>query len=116
LSDEYVREKLTYAELAERYNCSIRTIRRYLDDVNPVKNTQELKASEVLMDTTYFRKTFGVMLFKDAITGRNLLSKFVKYETNLLYYEGLQELISAGIEVIAVVCDGRRGLFSMFKE
>ncbi len=68
------------------------------------------------MDTTYFGRSFGVMLFKDALTGKNLLSKFVKYETNQLYYEGLQELITKGLEVIAVVCDGRRGLFSMFKE
>lgn len=65
------------------------------------------------MDTTYFGRSFGVMLFKDAYTGQNLLKKYVHYETNKLYAEGLVELKNAGFTINGIVCDGRKGLLKM---
>jgi hypothetical protein len=61
------------------------------------------------MDTTYWGRGFGVMLFKDAITRENLLKYYVKIETNYLYQKGIEELQSVGFTVIAIVCDGRKG-------
>ena len=66
------------------------------------------------MDTTYWGRGFGVMLFKDAYTKENLLKYYVKSETNSLYLEGINELKRKGFEVLAIVCDGRRGLFQLF--
>lgn len=54
------------------------------------------------------------MLFKDAYTGENLLKYFVKYETNQLYIQGVEQLQQQGFEIVAIVCDGRRGLFQSF--
>ncbi len=68
------------------------------------------------MDTTYFGKLFGVMLFKDAITKENLLKYYVKNETNLLYKQGVTELQSKGYTIVAIVCDGRRGLLNSFED
>ena len=68
------------------------------------------------MDTTYWGRSFGVMFFKDAYTKENLLKYYVKTETNLLYTQGLNELKSKGFEVVAIVCDGRRGLLQSFDE
>jgi hypothetical protein len=48
------------------------------------------------MDTTYFGRSFGVMVFKDSITSTILLKKYVKQETNLLYLEGLSEITRNG--------------------
>ena len=62
------------------------------------------------MDTTYWGRSFGVMLFKDAITKENLLKYYVKNETNQLYRAGIKELESRGYNIIAIVCDGRTGL------
>lgn len=67
------------------------------------------------MDTTYWGRSFGVMLFKDAITGKNLLKKYVKHETNLLYIEGVEALKAMGFSIKAIVCDGRKGLIQSFK-
>lgn len=64
----------------------------------------------ILMDTTYWGRGFGVMLFKDAITKENLLKYYVKTETNYLYQKGIEELQSVGFVVLAIVCDGRKGL------
>ena len=55
------------------------------------------------------------MLFKDSYTGENLLKYYVKSETNALYIQGVNELISQGFEVVAIVCDGRKGLIQAFK-
>ena len=38
------------------------------------------------MDTTYWGRGFGVMLFKDAITEENILKYYVKYESNFCRY------------------------------
>lgn len=67
------------------------------------------------MDTTYWGRGFGVMLFKDALTKENLLKYYVKNETNALYVQGINELKSLGFEVVGIVCDGRKGLIQSFE-
>lgn len=66
------------------------------------------------MDTTYFGRGFGVMLFKDALSGLNLYKIYVKTETNALYLQGKEHLNQKGFTIRAIVCDGRRGLFQLF--
>ena len=66
------------------------------------------------MDTTYWGRKFGVMLFKDNITKENLLKYYVQYETNLVYIQGIEELKKQGFIVWAIVCDGRKGLIRSF--
>jgi hypothetical protein len=68
----------------------------------------------VLMDTTYWGRNFGVMLLKDSYTKENLLKYYVKTETNALYIQGINELKTKGFDVLAIVCDGRRGLLKSF--
>jgi len=67
------------------------------------------------MDTTYFGRKFGVMVFKDAITGKILLKKYVKQETNKLYLEGVEEIARRDITIQSIICDGRKGLFQLFE-
>ncbi len=66
------------------------------------------------MDTTYWGRSFGVMLFKDAITKENLLKYYVKTETNALYKQGIEDLQLNGFLVKAIACDGRKGLLTSF--
>ena len=66
------------------------------------------------MDTTYFGRTLGVMVFKDSITGSVLYKQYVKTETNALYLFGIEEIIRRGIKVQSIICDGRKGLFQLF--
>lgn len=81
---EYSELKQTYAQLADRYGCSSRTIKRKLDAYTPPKGTPSIGRVAVMMDTTYWGRKYGVMLFKDALTDRDLLWYFVKNETNAL--------------------------------
>lgn len=66
------------------------------------------------MDTTYWGRKFGVMLFRDSITKENLLKYYVKSETIGKYKEGIRELIKNGFDVKSIVCDGKPGLLKGF--
>ena len=103
-------------QLSVRYGCSVKTIQRRLDKVSLDFPTVFPKVANVLMDTTYFGRTFGVMVFKDSLTGQVLHKQFVKQETNKLYLAGIEELTRKGIQIQAIICDGRKGLFQLFGE
>ena len=66
------------------------------------------------MDTTYFGRGFGVMVFKDSLTGQILYKQYVKQETNKLYLLGIEEIARRGINIQSIICDGRKGLFQLF--
>lgn len=66
------------------------------------------------MDTTYFRRGFGVMVFKDFYSNRNLDWRYIKTETIGLYKQGIGLLKMKGWIIKAIVCDGKRGLFKAF--
>ncbi len=111
---EFQSGKQTLQQLAKKYKCSKRTIQRKLKSHSICLPKKVPRNVIVLMDTTYWRRGFGVMLFKDAITKENLLKYYVKTETNTLYRKGIEELKSQGFTIDAIVCDGRRGLIQSF--
>ena len=100
LWDEYLRGKQTYLQLATRYNCSKRTIQRQIDSYELSVVSKSARHVVVLMDTTYWGRNFGVMLFKDAKTKENLLKYYVRNETNLLYLKGINELKVRGTQLL----------------
>lgn len=73
-------------------------------------------AANVIMDTTYFGRSFGVMVLIDSISGKALSVSEVKYETNEQYFTAIGSLKAKGIEIQSIVCDGRRGLVQMFPD
>ena len=62
------------------------------------------------MDTTYWARIFGVILFKDSINKEDLLKCYVKNETNSQYIKGIIELEKKGYTIVSIVSDGRKGL------
>ncbi len=66
------------------------------------------------MDTTYFGRNFGVMVFRDNNRRRNLYWKYLNYETIRAYQDGIEHLRSLGWQIVGIVCDGRRGIFTAF--
>jgi hypothetical protein len=114
LWDKYLRKKQTYQELAIAYGCSSKTIQRRLDAYSVRFNCDFPRVANVVMDTTYFGRHFGVMCFKDSITKTMLYKQYVRYESNELYRIGVAEIQSKGIKIQSITCDGRKGLFQMF--
>ena len=113
LWNKYCFRKQTYAELAEDYWISVRTVQAKLDEYQI--QIPQVKAQEVvlLIDTTYFGE-FWVMVFKDAYRNKNLHIKIVDNENNNDYKNGIRELEKAWWIIKAIVCDWRRWLLTWF--
>jgi hypothetical protein len=112
----YSSGKQTYAQLSEHFFRSTKTIQRMLDRVAIIKRKDFSCSAVVIMDTTYFGRVFGVMVFKNSLDGIILYKQYVRYETNALYFAGISEISRRGIDVQAIVCDGRQGLFGLFDD
>jgi hypothetical protein len=112
----YSSGKQTYVQLSERFGCSTKTIQRWLDKASVIKRDEFSCTAVVLMDTTYFGRGFGVMIFKNSLDGVVLYKQYVRYETNALYLAGIAEIVRRGISIQAIICDGRQGLFGLFSD
>jgi hypothetical protein len=110
----YSSGKQTYSQLAAHFSCSTKTIQRMLDKALIIKRNEFSSVAVVIMDTTYFGRGFGVMVFKNSLDGIVLFKQYVRYETNALYLSGISEISRRGIEIKSIVCDGRQGLFGLF--
>lgn len=76
---EFHEGKQTYSLLTKNHGCSSKTIQLRLDQVKISPINKVSRPIVVMMDTTYFGLSFGVMLFKDANTGDNLHKVYVKH-------------------------------------
>ncbi len=112
--NDYVYGKQTYLQLSIKYGCSLKTIQRRINKYEVATPEVDPKRIVVLMDTTYWGRGFGLMLFKDAISKQNLLKYYVKTETNAQYIQGVNLLKNKGFIVDGIVCDGRKGLIQAF--
>ncbi len=73
----YIEGKQTYKQLSIKYNCSIKTIQRKIDSYVPPTNSVFVSVANILMDTTYFGRKLGVMVFKDSLSKKILYKRYV---------------------------------------
>ena len=64
LWNDYLTANRTISDLSTLYKCSERTIRRRLSLVVDSFTATYPKSAVIILDTTYFSRTFGVMLFQ----------------------------------------------------
>lgn len=72
-----------------------------------------------MCDATFYGKRkdkLGTLVFKDAITDEILIWKHIEGEKLKDYKYLFNELLSMGYKVKAVVIDGKRGLYTLFKD
>ena len=87
LWNDYLTANRTISDLSTLYKCSERTIRHRLSLVVDSFTATYPKSAVITLDTTYFSRTFGVMLFQGASSGKILYRKFIKNETNRDYLD-----------------------------
>ena len=122
LWQEYTEGKQTYQQLAIKHNLSIKTIQRRLDAYRQSQRQSHLsKAStrtkqpaHLLIDTTYFGRSFGVMVFMDNTTNTVLYYRIIEHENYQLYYQGIAIIKQQGFIIKSITCDGKRGLLGGF--
>jgi hypothetical protein len=114
----FTRGNLTVADIARIYGVARCTIHRHLYKEYK-EDLPELSISKVvlLMDATYWGRSFGVIILKDSISGHVMWYKFIsKKETIADYEEGINWLKERKCEILAIVSDGLRGLREHFPE
>ncbi|WP_418789104.1 IS256 family transposase, variant Zn-binding type [Otariodibacter oris] len=116
LWQEYTQGKQTYKQLADKYGCSQKTIQRRLDTIDIKSRNRLTTRANIVMDTTYFGRSFGLMVFIDASRKVVLHHCIIDYETNALYQQGIEYIKSQGVDIKSITCDGRRGLNVLFKD
>ena len=100
--------------MAQSKHKSLKWIKKKLDQCTVT--VQKIIPGEtiIVMDTTYFGRGFGVMVFRCALRRMNLYWKFLSWETIAEYVAGVRHLEQQGWIVQGIVSDGRRGLLQAF--
>ena len=113
----YQQQKQTIKELSERFDMSVATVKRRLHDIKREWVHPPLSGSGFLhLDTTYWGRSFGVLLALDHATGRPLYIAFVKSETTKDYEDAVQSVKERGYTIDGIIIDGKQSLFKSFAE
>ena len=111
----YSEGKQTATQLAEQHGCSIKTIHRHLTKAATQGECALPQAPvNLIMDTTYFGRKWGVMVLYDACSKRALMVVAVERETNALYTQAVAALREKGVVIQSIICDGKSGLLGSF--
>ena len=116
--NDFVHNNLPIRELCKIYGKSKNTIREILysyqpEPINLGKLTAKRKReiTVIIMDTTYFGKSHGVVTVIDAHKGDLLYFQEINgTETNNDYKQAVETLLEANIQPKACVIDGRQGV------
>lgn len=117
LWEAYQQQKQTIKELSERFGMSVATVKRRLHDIKREWVHPPLSGSGFLhLDTTYWGRSFGVLLALDHATGRPLYIAFVKSEITKDYEYAVQSVKERGYTIDGIIIDGKQSLFKSFAE
>jgi hypothetical protein len=113
-----LHKKQTIEQLSQEFCVSVSTIQRVLREHHcEFCQNVENKSVIVLMDATYWGRSFGLIVFKDSRSKHILWRKFIlKKETLLDYQEGIQYIEKNHFTIDGIVCDGHRGMFKMLSK
>jgi hypothetical protein len=131
--EDYTIHKQTYLELEEKYDRSEKTIRKYFDtfcgkislnnskqvavnldfEVKGKLENDSKKLVNIVMDTTFFGRDFGVMVFR--AEHKNLAWRYVNSEKLIYYLEELYKLTELNYVFKSFTIDGRKGLIKLLK-
>jgi hypothetical protein len=94
--NNYIFGKQTIKELATANKISKRTIRRRLSEVHNHRIIPTKQQVIVLMDTTYWRRSLGLIVMQDAISKKILWYDYINRERVEDYQRGITWLEQQG--------------------
>ncbi|MDE5799510.1 MAG: hypothetical protein K2H74_00635 [Paramuribaculum sp.] len=103
--------KQTLSQLAEKYGVNKSTVWRRLKTMRHIRVIPKEKDVVINIDTTYWGRSLGLMVIKDAFRNKIIWYKFIHHETISDYKEGIEWLRANDFRIYGIVCDGLRGLF-----
>ncbi len=114
---EYVWQRQTYKDLANKYNRSTKWIQKRLDDIK-IKPVVKITKKELVLvaDVTFFARTKGLCVFREPNLKKNVWWKQTRQENISIYLKGKEHLEKNGFTIQAVVLDGKRGIREVFRD
>lgn len=119
LWNEYVHGKQTAGELGGKYGKSRQWIAGQLSEVNVEgKTVTDISPRSIVavVDTTFFKRSYGITIFREPNLKENLIWKEVYSETPRQYRQLRNELELREFTLKAVVLDGKRGVRQVFRD
>ena len=122
LFEEYSKGKQTHNQLSVLHDLSPKTIQRHLDsykfEIKKIKPALAAIGGKIVigMDSFYFGRGKGVMLFRGITHRKNLLWLEIKHETIELYKLGIDELKIRALIYRESFVMAKRGCFMPFLE
>ena len=113
---QYVWDKQSLVQLAEKHGRSVPWIQKSLDSI--VLEQERISPQPLVFaaDVSFFSRGDGVLVFRAPRLKRNILWRFVRGENPAMYREAREELEKTGFVFLAVVLDGRRGVREVFSD
>lgn len=113
---QYIWQRQTLSDLAEKYNLSEKWIRTKLDKNNIKPVVQLNKATELVLtaDTTFFSRSEGLTVFREPNFKKTVWWKQTIGEKAEIYQLGRHHLEKNGFTIKAVILDGRKGIREVF--
>lgn len=103
--------------MSKTFKVSESTIKRRISQVMVGFNLKLPPCKIVgLMDTTYWGRNWGLLVIKDAVSGKVLWRKYIKQERLIDYKQGVDYLEQLGFVFDGIVCDGLKGMFQQFAQ
>lgn len=119
LWNEYVHGKQTAGELGDKYGKSRQWIAGQLSEINVGdKTVTDISPRSIVAvaDTTFFKRSYGITIFREPNLKENLIWKEVRSETPGQYRQLRNELELRAFTLKAVVLDGKRGVRQVFSD
>ena len=113
--DQYIWQRQTYTNLANKYGKSEKWVQRKIDEIE-VKSIVKLNPQPlvIIADVTFFSRLNGLCVFRAPALKKNVWWQPTIHERAEIYLKGKKHLEDNGYAIRAVVLDGRRGIREVF--
>lgn len=111
--------KQTLKELKKVYHLRTSSLQKLLDEYSMPKVIHNPGKIYLIVDATYFgskENIFCVIVFRDALSKKNLWWSFEKTETDFAYRRGRKYLEGLGYTILSVTADGLPLIHSVFMD
>lgn len=114
---EFVWQRQTYTDLANKYGKSEKWVQRKIDEVE-VKSIVNLNKQSIVIvaDVTFFSHLNGLCVFRSPALKKNVWWKFTPTEKVDIYVFGRKKMEEAGFTIQAIVLDGKPGVRKVFSD
>jgi len=113
---KFVWERQTLKILSKYYSKSIKWIRWQLKAVKVNYRLVKPHSTVMIADTTFFKREFGICVFRSNELKRNIYWQETVYETVSDYQRGRINLEKQGFVFKAIVLDGKPGVRAVFSD